>query len=218
MKEIWKDVKGQEGRYQVSNIGNVRSLLRGKILTKFIDRDGYYRVQFFINGKQKQFYVHVLVYEAFYGDHHTEDGFVVDHKNGNKLDNRVSNFQLLKDADNLRKGRTKKSGLPRGVYKASNGGYTAGISNGSKRYYLGCFKNVLEAKRAYEKARKAIEAGEEVIPVRQVRFFAEDGYKVCTCCGETKPLSEFYLHSGKPYGKCKECMKEYVYSHRYTKK
>ena len=41
MEEIWEDVVGYEGRYKVSNLGNVFSLKRQKVLAACLDRDGY---------------------------------------------------------------------------------------------------------------------------------------------------------------------------------
>lgn len=47
MKEIWKDVKGYEGLYEVSNLGNVKSLKTGKNLSIEIGKDGYARVSLY---------------------------------------------------------------------------------------------------------------------------------------------------------------------------
>lgn len=63
MREIWKDIKGYEGLYQVSNFGNVRSLRTNKNL--YYSKAGkYYRVGLF-NGQRKTFAIHRLVAEAF---------------------------------------------------------------------------------------------------------------------------------------------------------
>ena len=217
MKEIWKDIKGYEGRYQVSNIGNVRSVIRGKLLAPQPGPYGYLRVPLQTEGKQKYFPVHILVYEAFFGERHAELDYVVDHKNNNKLDNRASNLQLLKDADNLRKDRHKKSGLPRGVYYATNGGYYASIYRDKKHTYLGCFKTVKEAENAYKNAKEALQNG-DIPEAKRSRFFIEDGYKICTCCGERKSITEFYKQ-GKGYsGRCRDCLREYDYNRRHAKK
>lgn len=79
-EEIWKDVLGYEGRYQVSNLGNVRSLERfavtsnglqrwpAKNLKPFVDTNGYAYVNL-SNGKAaKKIAVHRLVLSAFFGD------------------------------------------------------------------------------------------------------------------------------------------------------
>ena len=73
MKEIWKDVIGYEGLYQVSNRGRVKSLerlstngrcLKGKIL-KTYKRNGYNRISLSKNGKNNWFSTHRLVAESF---------------------------------------------------------------------------------------------------------------------------------------------------------
>lgn len=78
MNEIWKDISGYEGRYQVSNLGNVRSIdryyvrngnnvfLKGKELAKQVDASGrYWMVTLSKNGKEKSFRIHILVAKAF---------------------------------------------------------------------------------------------------------------------------------------------------------
>ena len=63
MQEIWKDIRGYEGLYQVSNFGNVRSLRTNKNL--YYSKAGkYYRVGLF-NGQRKTFAIHRLVAETF---------------------------------------------------------------------------------------------------------------------------------------------------------
>lgn len=78
MEEIWKDIEGFEGYYQVSNFGNVRSLDRyvknpygtlslrkRKINKQRYDKDGYKQVNLSKDGKNKYYFVHRLVAQAF---------------------------------------------------------------------------------------------------------------------------------------------------------
>lgn len=73
MEEIWRDIKGYEGLYQVSNLGNVKSLCYNKTkISKLLriyknsnNDSGYYRTSLNKNGIRKHFYVHRLVGEAF---------------------------------------------------------------------------------------------------------------------------------------------------------
>jgi hypothetical protein len=70
MNEIWKDIKGYEGLYQVSNTGKVKSLIlysgmRGRILKTDKDKSGYYRVTLSKSSKITRFLVHRLVASAF---------------------------------------------------------------------------------------------------------------------------------------------------------
>lgn len=63
--EIWKDVVGYEGLYQVSNLGNVKSLRNNKLLKQTTDRYGYKRSTLSYLNKQKCFQVHRLVAMTF---------------------------------------------------------------------------------------------------------------------------------------------------------
>ena len=73
MKEIWKDIKGYEGLYQISNYGEVKSLekkagfstRKEKILKQHLDKDGYVKVYLCKNNKVKFLSVHRLIAEAF---------------------------------------------------------------------------------------------------------------------------------------------------------
>ena len=107
--EIWKDIKGYEGVYQVSNLGNVKSLSREvkigknkryigeKVLTPIKKRNGYYCVNFTYN-ERKQYLVHRLVAEAFYG---INIDLVVNHKDFNKQNNRLNNLEFCTQKENI---------------------------------------------------------------------------------------------------------------------
>ena len=104
----WKDVKGYEGLYQVSDEGVVISLPRqygnrliaGRILsTNRLTRDGYRRVSLSKEGKPKEFRVNRLVAETFIPN--PENKPTVNHKNGNKLDNRVENLEWMTREENM---------------------------------------------------------------------------------------------------------------------
>lgn len=91
--EVWKDVDGYEGRYQVSNYGRVRSTIkRYRYLSYKIDRYGYYAIALSYGGKMKHFTVHRLVAQAFLPKWHKTDT-QVNHKNEIKIDNRVENLE-----------------------------------------------------------------------------------------------------------------------------
>lgn len=96
-EEEWKDVKGFEGLYQVSNLGRVKSLdgksnHRGEIILKPItDKYGYYRVHLYKNAKLKTALIHRLVTQAFIPN--PDDLPCVNHKDENKLNNNVSNLE-----------------------------------------------------------------------------------------------------------------------------
>lgn len=100
MKEIWKPVIGYEGLYEVSNLGNVKSLIRRKILKPIKNGCGYLKVELCKEGKRKKIYVHRLVYSAFNGDIPT--GLEVNHINDKeKTDNRLCNLNLMSHKENV---------------------------------------------------------------------------------------------------------------------
>ena len=100
MTEEWKDIQGYEGKYQVSNFGQIRSLqYKGRkrllILKPVIKATGYLVVS--LNGCQK--HIHRLVAEAFIPNPHNYP--VVDHINTEKSDNSASNLRWCSIKDNV---------------------------------------------------------------------------------------------------------------------
>ena len=109
--EIWKDVVGYEGFYQVSNKGNVRSVERrdsrghrrgGRILKPTYDTDGYLRVTLCKNGKHKTKKVHRLVAEAFIPN--LESLPHVNHMDEVKDNNELSNLEWCTHKYNMNYG------------------------------------------------------------------------------------------------------------------
>lgn len=108
-KEIWKDILGYEGLYQVSNFGRVKSLKFGKerILKLIKDKDGYFIVNLYKNKKIKSFRVHRLVAEAFIDN--PDNLPQVNHKDENPSNNVVSNLEWCNAKYNINFGtRSKK--------------------------------------------------------------------------------------------------------------
>lgn len=95
--EVWKDIKGYEGKYQVSSLGNVKSLNyhregREKELTQCVDTDGYMVVLLYKDGRKKTCKVHRLVAEAFLSN---DNGLPsINHKDENKRNNSVDNLEF----------------------------------------------------------------------------------------------------------------------------
>ena len=103
--EIWKPIEKYEGRYEISNLGRVRSLDRfvnhdnkgfksfrkGKIISSGKTRDGYLFVGLSKAGKRKQYFVHSLVAQAFIPNPNNYPQ--VNHKDEDKTNNKVSNLE-----------------------------------------------------------------------------------------------------------------------------
>lgn len=109
--EVWKDIPGYEGLYQVSDLGRVKSRgndknRREKILSPGKDRGGYLRVALWKDGKAKRFLVHRLVWESFNGI--IPEGYDCNHINEDKTDNRLENLNLMTRKENINWGTHNK--------------------------------------------------------------------------------------------------------------
>lgn len=89
--EVWKDIKGYEGIYEVSSHGNVRNKRTGYIMKKRHTFDGYVKVTLTVNYKAKDYRVHRLVAENFIPN--TNNKETVNHIDGNKDNNHVNNLE-----------------------------------------------------------------------------------------------------------------------------
>ena len=100
MKEIWKPVAGYEGYYEVSNIGNVRSVWSGKPvpMKTYVNEHGYCVLRLTKNGVSKIRNVHRLMLESFIGK--DPDRPIVNHKDGNKLNNTLDNLEWTTSREN----------------------------------------------------------------------------------------------------------------------
>jgi len=100
MKEIWKDIQGFDG-YTVSNLGRVKSLLNPNkdiILKQAISTSGYNRVFLRKDGSTHTKYVHRLVAKTFLSN--SENKREINHLDGNKLKNWVSNLEWCTSSEN----------------------------------------------------------------------------------------------------------------------
>lgn len=124
MQEVWKDITGYEGYYQVSNLGRVRSVdrmvkgkkenlrfVKGRILQPNLS-EGYLMVGLCKSGRQSTIRVHRLVAEAFIPN--PENKRTVNHIDENKLNNTITNLEWATDKENCGHGnRTVKSSVGR---------------------------------------------------------------------------------------------------------
>lgn len=102
--EVWKSVPNYPN-YEVSSFGRIKSLKRkgfprDKILKKSFDKDGYHHVRLYRNKKGKMFTVHKLVTLAFIGKRNS--GEQVNHLDGNKTNNHVTNLEYCTGIENMR--------------------------------------------------------------------------------------------------------------------
>ena len=128
--EIWKDIVEYEGLYQVSNLGNVKSLhdrygnYRERLLKPIKRKDNYLCVDLHKNGKRKTYLVHRLVAETFLtkidGKNH------VDHINSDRQNNNVNNLRWCNQKENnqfdlARKHKSEAAKGKTGAWKGKTG-------------------------------------------------------------------------------------------------
>jgi hypothetical protein len=157
-KEIYKNIPGYDGVYQVSNFGNVRSFKNGrhglkttpKILKQSKDTQGYLKVMFSYNNKVINAKIHKLVAMAFLD--HIPDGYnmTVNHIDKNHLNNKLDNLELLPFKEHIIKDRF---GNGRGYSFIKNRNkWRAEITVNYKTIFLGEFINKQDAINLYNKA------------------------------------------------------------------
>ena len=159
MSEIWKAIPNYEGIYEVSNLGNVKSLKWNKERTlKFaITIDGYYQACLQCNRVQKTYKVHQLVAIAFLNHIPCGLKLVVDHINDIKTDNRVENLQIVTNRFNVCKTQSSYSSNYKGVcWDKSRNKWVSYIKINGNRKHLGRFESEYEAHLKYQEALKSL--------------------------------------------------------------
>lgn len=133
MEEIWKDIEGYEGFYQVSNLGRIKSLEKNikrispkgneytvkypeKMLKQYGNHRGYLITQLSKSGKSESCLVHRIVAQAFIPNY--EDKAQINHKNCNKQDNRIENLEWVTNNEN--RLHAMKNGLCKGLKGKEN--------------------------------------------------------------------------------------------------
>lgn len=98
MNELWRNIDGYKGVYQVSSFGRIRSYKynSSRILKPRINRQGYLYINLCEEGKYKSFTIHRIVSKAFLG----KSSLTVNHKNGNKLNNCIENLEWISQQEN----------------------------------------------------------------------------------------------------------------------
>lgn len=137
--------------YMASNSGDIYSLKFGRIkkLKQVLINTGYYAVC--VNtDRQHSYTAHRFVFECFNGP--VPDDMQVDHIDGNKLNNAISNLRLVSASENMWNHRAAKGCY----YNKRSKKWRAQISVSNKKIFLGSFLTELEAAQAYLDAKSRL--------------------------------------------------------------
>jgi hypothetical protein len=157
MNKEWKEVPGYEGIYEVSDAGDIRSIkgfgYKDRKISKH--RNGYLQIMLHRNKVSINHMVHRLVMSAFVGP----SELAVDHINGEKTDNRLSNLRYCTDRQNQNFGnksfKVAKSSKYIGVtWNETSRKWQASININGRRQHLGVFDDEHEASECYQDALK----------------------------------------------------------------
>lgn len=176
-KEVWKNIKGYEGLYQVSNLGRVRSFPRKgthsnniHILSPGIDHKGYLNVRLSKRCKGHSFRVHKLVAMAFIPNTHNKEQ--INHINGIKTDNRVTNLEWCTNLENMRHS------------------WNIGLRSKDKTYHYGKDNVLSVAVEQYSLNGKFIRKWYCIKDIERALGF--DNRNICACCRGKRPTAYGY--------------------------
>ena len=172
--EIWKDIKDYEGIYQVSSLGNIKSLsrtvnhnksgvltIKERLLKLSLDAYGYHHVMLSKNGKVRVNKVHKIVSIAFLNHIPCNYKLVINHINFIRTDNRIENLEIVTPRVNGDKKHLKSTSKYTGVsWNKAGHKWVAHIQINGKSKHLGLFVNEYDAHLAYEIALKELNQSE----------------------------------------------------------
>lgn len=173
--EIWLPIVGYEDRYQVSNTGKVKAIARMEFMPwqkthrkinertmRIYQKDNKYLFVTLSDGggrkTQRPRYIHRLVAQSFIGN--IPKGYVVNHLDGNVLNNCVENLEIVSQRDNCLHGlnKRKKSSKYPGVHlERKTGKWKVMARTGDKKLYLGKFNSEDAAYEVYKSFVESLE-------------------------------------------------------------
>lgn len=169
--EIWKDIEGYEGLYQVSNFGKIKSLgnkncHKNELILKLGIRNTYYVINLTKNNNRKSFQVHRLVANAFIPNPYNYP--IVNHKDENPLNNNVDNLEWCTQKHNVIHSKHKMYKQRKIIYSDINEKYIFKSKSSTtikgKRYVYDYFRVMIKQIKfdcRYSTLEKAIQVRNE---------------------------------------------------------
>lgn len=108
--ERWKEIKGYEGLYEISDLGRIKNIIKNKFKAPNKNKNGYLYVDLWKNNKSKKYTIHRLVATTFIEN--INNFCDVNHKDGNKSNNNVDNLEWCDRSYNLKEAYRLKLRTP----------------------------------------------------------------------------------------------------------
>lgn len=146
--EVYRAIEGYPN-YKVSNHGNVKNILTGRVLKACMNGIGYYYVRLSADGPPTSKAVHQLVANAWLRNPNAHA--CVDHKDSDKSNNRRNNLRWCtyqQNGQNKKMARNNTSGCKGVSLHIRTGRYQASICVGGLHKYIGSYQTLQEAKQA----------------------------------------------------------------------
>lgn len=194
MEEIWKPIKGYEGKYYISNKGNVLAKNyersgKSKLLKPTLTTTGYLKVELWVGSKRKIYRLHRLIAEAFIPNPQNKQ--FIDHINTIKTDNRIENLRWVTRSENMNNILTKK--------KISESSKNRKVSIETRQKLSYATKHRKNAEEIFIKMQKAsVEACKKKVICIETGIIYESAREASKCTGASyKSISNVCLGKRK---------------------